>query len=109
MENEERLDRKEENKLSPYAIFHLSNIGWYWRKTKGVEYIDKGMMYASYWNNPAALEELTKGYFNGYIRERKEAYKPKKNQITDIPNWAEQMLKKDRDMWNKHMGIKNEV
>ena len=54
-------------------------------------------------------EEQKKGCFNGYIRERKEAYKPKKNQITDIPNWAEQMLKKDRDMWNKHMGIKNEV
>ena len=70
-----RYNKDEESKrLSPYAVFHLANIGYYWKHKLTSKIIDKRVMFEMYGNNSDILYKLTINEHQDYSREVKSGF-----------------------------------
>jgi hypothetical protein len=66
--------KRKSTKLSPYAVFHFANIGYYWRDKLTGKEIDKRVMFEQYGQYPKILDKLTKNKHPDYSREVKFGY-----------------------------------
>jgi hypothetical protein len=74
VEEPEELVTPTGHKLSDYAVFHFSNVGYWWVQINTGRRIDKGIIYAMFENRPAELNLLTTNKLDGYVRETKEDF-----------------------------------